>query len=165
MRYYFKLFVFLGCFACIGVKENKQEQVVQLDTLQWMTGRWEMQTDGGILSEEWRKINDSVYSGTSFMISGGDTLFSEKISLTRAGNELHYIPVVSGQNDGKPVIFRFTSAQGGQWVFENPAHDFPQQIIYAHPHPDSLVAVIMGNDKGKMRREEFRMKHKEEINH
>jgi hypothetical protein len=29
-------------------------------------------------------------------------------------------------------------------VFENPAHDFPQRIIYRRLSPDSLVARIEG---------------------
>ncbi len=104
MKIFFKVVVFLGCVSCMNGSSNKQESLVRLDTLQWITGRWEMHTAGGILFEEWRKVNDSVYAGASFMLSGDDTLFSEKISLIRAGNELHYIPVVSGQNEGKPVI-------------------------------------------------------------
>jgi hypothetical protein len=162
MRVLVKIIFFLGCISCMNGNDRGRESRVQLDTLQWLAGRWVMETPAGRLSEEWKKTSDSVYSGASFMVSGDDTLFSEKISLIRSGNELHYIPVVSDQNNGKPVVFRLASAQKGRWVFENPAHDFPQQIIYEHPHPDSLVATVAGIDKGKARQEVFRMKKQQE---
>jgi hypothetical protein len=91
------------------------------------------------------------------MVSGTDTLFSEKITLEQQAGHLFYIPAVGNQNGGKPVNFRLVSATRGSWIFENPAHDFPQQIIYLHPHPDSLVAVVAGKEKGKSRQEIFRM--------
>jgi hypothetical protein len=130
---------------------------MSFDSLRWLCANWEMRTPDGILYERWSRENDSVYRGAGYLVSGTDTLFSEKITLEQHAGDLFYIPAVSKQNGGKPVIFRLVSATRGSWIFENPKHDFPQQIIYSHPHPDSLVAVVAGKEKGKARREVFRM--------
>ena len=40
-------------------------------------------------------------------------------------------------------------------LFENPAHDFPQQVGYRREEGDRMVAWIEGTSNGKPRRVEF----------
>jgi len=148
--------------ACVhhlpeGTTDKNPTAPMSIDSLRWLCANWEMHTPDGILYEKWTRMNDSVFRGTGYLISGTDTLFSEKITLEQQAGNLFYIPAVNNQNGGKPVTFRLTSSTRGSWVFENQAHDFPQQIIYSHPHPDSLVAIVAGKEKGKARQEIFRM--------
>jgi hypothetical protein len=117
-----------------------------------------MNTGKGTFTETWNRINDTLYLGKSRMIKDNDTLFTERVSLVQRGSEIFYIPEVSNQNDSKPVSFRLISTAHGQWIFENPDHDFPQQIIYSQPYPGSMEAVVAGTDKGKPRQELFLMK-------
>jgi hypothetical protein len=140
-----------------GVADFPSSSLLQLQKLLWLTGTWENRSEDGNLTETWVKLNDSAFSGKSFLIKDRDTLFSEQIKLVYQGNDLYYIPSVSDQNNGEQVKFKWVRDDAGQFVFENIAHDFPQRIIYTHPSPDSLHAWIEGIDKGKHRKVDFRM--------
>ena len=136
-------------------KENK------LDKLNWVLGTWEMATPEGTFTEHWEKANDSTYSGHGMMVSPkGDTLFSERIRLEQSGETVYYKPVVSGQNDGKETVFTEKSLSADEVVFENPAHDFPQRIIYKRASDSTLYARIEGMQGGKDRQEEYQYKRK-----
>jgi hypothetical protein len=122
----------------------------------WLEGNWYNSSAEAMMYENWHMVNDSLYSGNSFLIQGHDTVFSEKISLEIRNGKVNYIPSVGGQNDGKPILFSLADDHNGLFIFENKEHDFPQRIVYSHPHPDSLLAWIEGNDKGNFRKEIFR---------
>mgnify|MGYP000234336768 CR=1 FL=1 len=53
-----------------------------------------------------------------------------------------------------PVAFRMVRLTEGEVVFENPAHDFPQRILYRQV-AGGLAARIEGRENGKDRAEEF----------
>jgi hypothetical protein len=65
---------------------------------------------------------------------------------------LSYVAKPSRQPE---ATFRLTKATPVELVFENPAHDFPQRIIYMLKNSTNLVAAIEGTKKGKTRRIEF----------
>jgi hypothetical protein len=35
----------------------------KIKTAHWLLGQWEAQSDGGTLTETWKKTNDSYYNG------------------------------------------------------------------------------------------------------
>lgn len=110
--------------------------------------------------EFWEQSNDSTYKGNSYMLGNGDTLFSEKLSLELRADGIYYVPVTSNQNDEKPVLFKLVKdslVAANTLVFENKLHDFPQRIVYEHPHADTIKARIEGVSKGKTRVEYFPM--------
>ncbi|MBC7555244.1 MAG: hypothetical protein H7257_14840 [Taibaiella sp.] len=129
---------------------------------QWLLGKWKQQTPQGTLTERWLKINDTCFTGTGAFIKGVDTLFKESIVLRQSGNELLYIPTVGNQNGGKAVTFQLTSISADKFVFENPAHDFPQKISYTLISHDSLLAQVTGTENGKQRAEDFPMQRVEQ---
>jgi hypothetical protein len=57
------------------------------------------------------------------------------------GTTLVYVAQPSGQ---KETEFRGTHASDTLLAFENPAHDFPQRIMYRRRGADSVVARIEG---------------------
>lgn len=131
------------------------------DTLidfQKLEGTWVSTDPTGKFVEQWKGINDTLMEGTSYMILKGDTVFSENLKLILQGESVHYIPTVPGENDGKAVRFTLTTKKLDSWIFENPSHDFPQQIIYNFKEKDSLIATVQGKDNGQFRKLEFRMK-------
>jgi Domain of unknown function (DUF6265) len=130
----------------------------QLEKANWLIGNWGNTTPEGILSESWKKENDSVYKGQSFFVIGKDTVFAEYIDLAETNGKLTYTVSVKGQNNEAPVPFEMTSATENQMVFENPKHDFPSKITYTKVNNDSLVAEISGMQKGKPAKETFAMK-------
>ena len=146
--------------ALISCKNGKESPVRQIAKAEWLIGAWENKMPNGTLSENWEKENDSVFKGQSFFIHGKDTIHSESIALVEENGTLMYRPTVQGQNGGKPVDFKLTSATDKQLVFENPSHDFPQKISYTKITNDSLVAEISGQQQGKPASEKFSMKKK-----
>jgi len=155
------LFVLTGCSILSKRSDYQKENEAQPlfpERLQWLNGDWSTGSSRGIYSEQWRYENDTLFRGRSFMVRNSDTLFSETIELYLSSKEIYYVPSVSNQNEGKPILFRLTSAIETTFTFENPLHDFPQRIVYSHPAPDSLVACLEGDIKGVSRKEYFRMK-------
>jgi hypothetical protein len=66
-----------------------------------------------------------------------------------------YCSTVTGQNGGKEVCFKLVSIEKKTYVFDNPAHDFPQQIVYQNQGKKQLLAWIEGVRKGQKRKSVF----------
>lgn len=143
--------------SCLNNKEAGTSLPVTADTLAWIVGVWQSDPEDGLYVEQWQRENSSLYTGTAFMIRGTDTLFSERLEIRMLNDSLFYIPVVSGQNEGKPVRFLLKEVSRNRVVFQNLLHDFPQSITYESNQADSLHAWIEGAEQGKYRREDFRL--------
>jgi hypothetical protein len=145
-------FLSILLLSSCGSESNK------LSNFQKLEGTWVSEDPAGKFVESWKTANDTLMEGTSYMILKGDTVFSEDLKLTYQNDSIHYIPIASGENEGKAVRFTLTDQQQTQWVFENKKHDFPQQIIYKFKDKDSLIATVQGNDRGSFRKLTFRLK-------
>jgi Domain of unknown function (DUF6265) len=151
---------FVALLTIVSCKKTENSAKDKIKTADWLIGNWENQLEQGTLSESWEKANDSTFNGKSFFIKDKDTLNNETIVLSQKGNDLFYIPVVQGQNNNEPVIFKMTKADAKQLIFENPKHDFPQKISYTKITNDSIVAAISGVVNGKTEGESYPMKRK-----
>jgi len=69
--------------------------------------------------------------------------------------EIYYVAHPSGQPEAS---FKAVKFGPGELIFENPAHDFPQRIIYRSVEDGSLTARIEGKNKGKTVGIDFPMK-------
>lgn len=143
----FVLVVLLSCKEKTTTKDK-------IKTADWLIGKWENKNPDGTLNENWKKVNDSTFSGTSSFLKRKDTIHHETISLTQKGEELIYIATIKGQNDDAPVSFLATLSNEKQLIFENPKNDYPQKIIYTKGN-NSLVAEISGKLEGKLTTERF----------
>lgn len=158
--------IILTIFLCSCENEKRQvihrspnaSKFLKLEQASWVLGSWENKSDEGHLIEAWRMMNDSTYVGYSYYIIENDTVSSEKIRLQQRGNELFYIPLVKGQNQGKAINFKMTLASNDSLIFENPEHDYPQKITYVKIHSDSLCAEISGISDGKPKKDLFPMR-------
>lgn len=143
-----------------GNKKNAipgSQNVQPIGKVIWLVGDWQKQSEKGILTEAWRKLDDSTLVGRSYLISEADTLLLESIRLEQRKGKLYYIPTVSDQNRGQPVVFAQTSLTDSVVVFENPKHDFPQIITYSLLVNDSLSAEIAAVVDGNLKARTFRM--------
>lgn len=71
-----------------------------------------------------------------------DSLMSyEMLVMSAARGRLAYIAHLPGQ---APTVFPATEASTSMVKFENPKHDFPQEIRYERITADSIVAIIAG---------------------
>ena len=152
------ILLLIAFVSCKKSESNEKEKIKKSD---WLIGKWENKVDEGVLTENWKRLNDSTFQAESFFIKEKDTLHFESITLQQKGEELFYNATVKGQNNDKPVTFKMTSATDKNLVFENPKHDYPQKITYSLINKDSLVAEISGVQLGKPSSEKFGMKKTE----
>ena len=89
--------------------------------------------------------------GVGRTIRDGKMTAYEMIVLREQGDRLAYEAHPSGQAS---TTFLSTRISASELVFENPAHDFPQEVGYRRDG-DSLLAWIRGTKNGQERRIEF----------
>ena len=121
----------------------------QIDDLKWILGKWEMESEKSIFSEEWTYAGGNTIEGTGMTVSkaDGDTLFIEYLSINRFGDEIFYIASVS--ENSYPVPFKLQALTSGHAVFENWTHDFPQIITYTLLESGTLHAKTEGTKNGE----------------
>lgn len=146
-----KIVLFFAFVFLISCSDSEKK----LEELKWLIGEWENISEERKFYETWYLVNDSSFYGESYLTVKGDTVFHETMTLEYRLNEIILTPTTKDQNGGNSVEFKFTSKIDGEFIFENPEHDFPQRIIYSNPVPDSIVAYIDGNVNGEYNRSDF----------
>ena len=99
-----------------------------LDSVSWIVDKWIMTKGEIVTTESWEKVNENLFRGESLTIKTRDTIFHEKLELKIIDSEIYYIADV--KHNPEPVKFKLTFCSNNEVHFENPAHDFPQKIIY-----------------------------------
>lgn len=123
--------------------------------LAWMTGCWVTQAGKVTIEEQWNKPAGGQMMGISRTIRDGKVAFSEFMRIDTKGAAIVYTPRIGTR--AAAVEFMLTSQTATEVVFENPAHDFPQRILY-RKDGDGLFARIDGVSQGKARAEDFPMR-------
>lgn len=91
--------------------------------------------------------------GMSRTVAQGRTVEYEFMLLRRdASRDIFYVAKPSRQPEASFKLIRATATEA---VFENPQHDFPQQISYTLKPDGSLLAATDGEKDGKEMRAEF----------
>ena len=112
----------------------------------FLAGYWISCSGGQEVSETWSDARGKVMIGTSVTLEKGETSWEfNRIAPSAAG--LSFFAAPSGQ---PPAEFLLSAARSGRnrLVFENPAHDFPQRVIFAL-QGEHLKARIEGTIGGK----------------
>lgn len=148
----------LSALVFTACKKEDEKAPLEIDKAKWLVGDWQNKSKEGLLSENWERVNDSVFHAVCYFVHDKDTLHNEKISLLQSDNAIIYSPTVKGENGNKPVPFKMTSVNANELVFENPKHDYPQKIVYTKITADSLVTKISGMVQGKPYSETYPMK-------
>ncbi len=107
----------------------------------WLAGCWEMRTPNRVTMEMWMPPMGDLMVGASRTVAGTIARAFEHLRLRAHGDTLVYTAIPSGQRE---TDFRSTAVSADSLVFENPAHDFPQRIVYRRSGADSLVARVEG---------------------
>lgn len=156
------IYLTLGLTAMIGSYAFKSDKKTKgtIEQTKWIIGTWEQKTARGSMFETWTKVNNKEFHGKSYRLKEKDTLIFETLKLVQQTDGLYYIPTVKSQNEGQPVSFKAKTVSATEMIFENPAHDFPQQISYKQINKDSLVAEISGTINGKFKSQKFQMRRK-----
>jgi hypothetical protein len=121
--------------------------------LAWLAGCWELNRGARHTVEQWMAPEGGILLGMSRTVADGKATEHEFMIIRERNGSLEYVAKPSGQAE---AIFLASRVEPREVVFENPAHDFPQRIIYRKTgDDDGLVARIEGTIAGKVRSVDF----------
>ena len=128
-------------------------QAPALGNLAFMAGCWNGDAGRGrVIAESWTAPTVNVMLGTTRYLAGDRTVSWEFTLIEADSGGITMTPHPRGQ---APTPFRLARLAHDTAVFENPAHDFPQRIIYRRA-ADTLIARIEA-DTPRVRGTEWRM--------
>lgn len=125
--------------AAVGTAQD------ELASLRFMQGCWRGAFGvNAEIEETWTSPEGGVMLATTRYRRAGRVVSWEfsRIQADSAGALL--VPYPGGRES---VAFRRVRGADGEERFENPAHDFPQRIIYRSAGADSLMARIEGGER------------------
>ncbi len=122
-----------------------------IDDLAWLAGCWSMKLPDGLIEEHWLAPSGGAMLGLSRTVRAGTMKEYEFLALRVVAGRLAYVAIPSRQRETAFPLTRFRSSAA---IFENPAHDFPQRIIYRKTEA-GITAVVEGKVKGEMRSSEY----------
>ena len=120
--------------------------------LGWIAGCWERTNGPTIVEEQWMRPRGGTMLGMGRTTRRDTVVEFEQIRIFERAGKLVYAATPSGQ---APAEFEAATSSDTLVTFENPAHDFPQRIIYRRRGADSLVARIEGTRNGQQRGTDF----------
>jgi len=128
---------------CQGAKRS-------IDDLAWLGGCWQSNVaeKGLLISEQWMKPAGGMMIGAGRTVKSGKTIEYEFIRIVEDAGGIFYVAKPTGSKE--ETRFKLIKSTTGEIVFENPAHDFPQRILYKR-EGDKLTARIEGRTNGKER--------------
>ncbi|MEQ1708724.1 MAG: DUF6265 family protein [Terricaulis sp.] len=116
----------------------------------WIAGYWLSCDNGAQVAENWLGAGTGTLLGTNF--TQGEQASYEFLRVAangRGGISYYSMP------NGAPVTeFTMTSNENRRAVFENPAHDFPQRVIYWRDG-GRLHARIEGEISGRLESQDW----------
>lgn len=125
-----------------------------LGSLAWLAGCWARVSGEAGSGEYWQPLAGGTMLGIGRTVRNGKTVEYEFLRLHEdEQGRVVYTATPSGQ---KETAFVASELGESTATFENPAHDFPQRIVYNRPDADSMVVRIEGEHQGQHRAIEFR---------
>ena len=121
-------------------------QPAEVPDLSWLAGYWLSCEDGREVSETWSdRRGDIMLGGTLTVGRNGRSGFEQARIAFSSGGQVSFVAQPSGQPQAE---FRLARSGPAEAVFENPAHDFPQRVVYRRAG-DRLTGRIEGNAGGR----------------
>jgi hypothetical protein len=120
-----------------------------LADLRWLLGGWSADGEHTAFHESWTESTTQTFEGVGIERSkpGGTVKGEEALRLVEMAGGLFYVSKVT--HNELPIAFRLTGCDGGMYVFENPAHDFPRRLEYRRVGEDRVVVRVSdGGEKG-----------------
>lgn len=137
------LITFVSCNTSLKLGKNKTSTFKKME---WLIGRWEIRTYNYFYSENWKKDNDTTYSGKSIMMVSGDTVLYDVMSI-KPNKQYIYLSTKSSINtQGSLSIFKLTDIKKDRIIFENPSNKEEKKITYILKTPEKLSINIEGNE-------------------
>ena len=115
--------------------------------LRWLAGCWAAESSATVIEEHWLAPRGGAMLGIGRMSRRDSLVAFEYMRIRTWGDSLALVAAPSGQTETE---FR-GRVNGGEFTVENPAHDFPQRLVYRAVGGDSLVVRIEGDTGGSTR--------------
>jgi hypothetical protein len=141
----FKSFLFIFIAVSIGsTSASAQGQKTSLAAVSFMSGCWEMRSNGGktVINEQWMAPSGDGMLGMNRTLKDGKMSAFEFLRIVEKSGTLYYVAQPSENQSA--ISFELKTITDKSVVFENLAHDFPQTITYSIVGPDSMTAVVAG---------------------
>jgi hypothetical protein len=130
-------------------------QAVDVAALAWLSGCWRQESPSRVVEEMWMTPAGDGMLGMSRTVAKGRLVDHEFLQIRVQDGRIVYIARPARQPE---ATFTAVKVERGEAVFENPAHDFPQRVIYRLQPDGSIAARIEGVQNGKSRGVDFPMK-------
>ena len=104
-------------------------------------GTWKV--DGKEMYEKWEKTG-AGFVGKGYSLKDNQEKISETLEIRIIDGKIFYLAIAAGQNNGATVKFELTKSGDGEFVFENPAHDFPKKLVYKKTSETEMSAQVLG---------------------
>ena len=119
-----------------------QRPRARLDAIAFMQGCWTgLAANGAVIEERYTPPADNLIIGMTRYVKNGRVVDFEFTTLEYRDSTIILVPRPKGQRSDE---FPLKEIRDGYAVWENPAHDFPQRIIYRRSAPRELTARIEG---------------------
>ncbi len=114
-----------------------------LDDVSFLSGCWAGQIGSLHMREQWTEAAGGVMLSTTRYLRGGAVVDWEFGRIVEDADGVTLWPYPKGviSEHGFPLV-----GTGGEYVFENLAHDFPVRIVYVRDGEDALTPRIEGRD-------------------
>jgi len=141
--------------ALAAVRGAVSPPAASIERLAWLAGCWEVRAGARVTHEQWMAPLGGTMMGMSRTVVRDSTREWEHLRIESRADKIVYITHPSGQT---MTEFAGEVVTDTLVVFTNPAHDFPQKIMYRVTSPDSVVARIEGTRNGQVRGINFPMR-------
>jgi Domain of unknown function (DUF6265) len=121
-------------------------------SLAWLEGHWSGEKDGVWMEEIWTGVRGGALLGMHRDVKAGRLVSWEFFRVDTTPDGIVYF---ASPRSAPPTPFRLVEAGSERAVFENPAHDFPQRLVYWRDAKGALHARIEGPHGGETVSEEW----------
>ena len=122
--------------------------------MSFLAGDWAETKDGRTVEEHWVGPVGGIMAGMTIVYTAepGAKTTLEAMSVEIRDGKFVFVARPEGQGE---TVFVLKEADNGYAVFENPAHDFPQRVIYWDKGTGAVGARIEGVVSGQTRAVEW----------
>lgn len=120
-----------------------------ISRLAWMSGCWMQVRANGRVDEQWMAPGGGMMLGMSRTLKDGKVREFEFLRIAPGPDgRLAFVAKPSGQAE---AAFPLKEITRDMVVFEDPAHDFPQRILYKRVDASTIIGRIEGQIGGQAR--------------
>ncbi|MEO8507562.1 MAG: DUF6265 family protein [Betaproteobacteria bacterium] len=128
--------------------------------LSWLDGCWTGTVNQRDFREQWSPLRGGTLLGVGSTVLQGKLQSYEFLRIEGRGDGVYYVAAPSGQPEAAFKLVSITTDDKDTiFTFANPAHDFPQRILYRRATEGWLYATIEGKLKGEDRQVIYPMRH------